>query len=67
VRLYFRVDDIEAAAAQRPRPRRAVFGQPDYESGGTRNVVDDQGLRFDLFPPQARLLEVRLRALCTER
>src|SRR4029077_8678414 len=49
VRLYFRVDDIEAAAARVRDLGGQVLSIGDYESGGNAECVDDQGLRFDLF------------------
>jgi uncharacterized glyoxalase superfamily protein PhnB len=52
-RLYFRVDDI-SAAAQRVRDLGGlVLAISDSESGGNAECVDDQGLRFDLFRPKA--------------
>jgi uncharacterized glyoxalase superfamily protein PhnB len=52
VMIYFRVDDI-AAAAQRVRDLGGeVLEVTDYESGGNAECVDDQGLRFDLFRPR---------------
>jgi uncharacterized glyoxalase superfamily protein PhnB len=53
VRLYFRVDDIEAAAARVRELGGQVLSVADYESGGNAECVDDQGLRFDLFRPKA--------------
>jgi len=52
VRLYFRVDDIEAAAALVRDLGGQVLSVTDYESGGNAECVDDQGLRFDLFRPK---------------
>jgi uncharacterized glyoxalase superfamily protein PhnB len=52
VRLYFRVDDIEAAAAKVRELGGQVLAVTDYESGGNAECVDDQGLRFDLFRPR---------------
>jgi len=52
VRLYFRVDDIEAAAAKVRELGGQVLSVADYESGGNAECVDDQGLRFDLFRPR---------------
>jgi uncharacterized glyoxalase superfamily protein PhnB len=52
VRLYFRVDDIEAAAARVRELGGQVLSLADYESGGNAECVDDQGLRFDLFRPK---------------
>jgi uncharacterized glyoxalase superfamily protein PhnB len=52
VRLYFRVDDIEAAAARVRELGGDVLAVTDYDSGGNAECVDDQGLRFDLFRPK---------------
>ena len=52
VRLYFRVDDIEAAAVRVRELGGQVLSVTDYESGGNAECVDDQGLRFDLFRPR---------------
>jgi predicted enzyme related to lactoylglutathione lyase len=52
VRLYFRVDDIEAAAARVRDLGGQVLSVTDYDSGGNAECVDDQGLRFDLFRPK---------------
>src|SRR2546430_11851282 len=52
VRLYFRVDDIETAAARVRELGGDVLSIDDYESGGNAECVDDQGLRFDLFRPK---------------
>jgi uncharacterized glyoxalase superfamily protein PhnB len=52
-RMYYRVDDIEAAAARVRAAGGAVLSLTDYESGGNAECVDDQGLRFDLFRPRA--------------
>ena len=52
VRLYFRVDDIEAAAARVRELGGQVLSVADYDSGGNAECVDDQGLRFDLFRPR---------------
>jgi len=52
VRLYFRVDDIEAAAEKVRELGGQVLSVADYESGGNAECVDDQGLRFDLFRPR---------------
>jgi uncharacterized glyoxalase superfamily protein PhnB len=52
VRLYFRVDDIESAAARVRDLGGQVLSVTDYESGGNAECVDDQGLRFDLFRPK---------------
>ena len=53
VRLYFRVDDIEAAAARVRDLGGEVLSVDEYESGGNAECRDDQGLRFDLFRPRA--------------
>jgi predicted enzyme related to lactoylglutathione lyase len=52
VRLYFRVDDIEIAAARVRDLGGQVLSVGDYESGGNAECVDDQGLRFDLIRPK---------------
>jgi uncharacterized glyoxalase superfamily protein PhnB len=52
VRLYFRVDDIEAAAARVRELGGEVLSIVDDDSGGNAECVDDQGLRFDLFRPR---------------
>ena len=52
VRLYFRVDDIEAAAGRVTELGGEVLSITQYESGGNAECVDDQGLRFDLFRPR---------------
>ena len=52
VRLFFRVDDIEAAAAKVRELGGQVLSVTDYESGGNAECIDDQGLRFDLFRPR---------------
>jgi uncharacterized glyoxalase superfamily protein PhnB/predicted enzyme related to lactoylglutathione lyase len=51
-RLYFRVDDIEAAAAKVRELGGEVLSVQDYASGGNAECRDDQGLRFDLFRPR---------------
>ena len=43
--LYFRVDDVEAAAARVRDLGGEVLSVGDYESGGNAECVDDQGLR----------------------
>jgi uncharacterized glyoxalase superfamily protein PhnB len=53
MRLYFRVDDIEAAAARVRELGGEVLTLNNYDSGGNAECVDDQGLRFDLFRPRA--------------
>ncbi len=50
--LYFRVDDIEAAAAKVRELGGEVLSVQDYPSGGNAECRDDQGLRFDLFRPR---------------
>jgi uncharacterized glyoxalase superfamily protein PhnB len=52
VRLYFRVDDIEAAADRVRELGGQVLVITEYESGGNAECIDDQGLRFDLFRPR---------------
>jgi len=53
VRLYFRVDDIDAIAARVRELGGEVLSVTNYDSGGNAECVDDQGLRFDLFRPRA--------------
>jgi uncharacterized glyoxalase superfamily protein PhnB len=53
VRLFFRVDDIEAAVARVRELGGEVLAVDEYESGGSAQCRDDQGLRFDLFRPRA--------------
>ncbi|MBK5222056.1 MAG: VOC family protein [Acidimicrobiia bacterium] len=50
--LYFRVDDIEAAAEKVRELGGQVLAVTDYASGGNAECRDDQGLRFDLFRPR---------------
>jgi len=50
--LYFRVDDIETAAAKVRELGGEVLSVQDYPSGGNAECRDDQGLRFDLFRPR---------------
>ena len=45
-------DDIESAAARVRELGGQVLSVTDYESGGTAECIDDQGLRFDLFRPR---------------
>jgi len=52
VRLFFRVDDIEAAAARVRELGGEVLSVTQHASGGNAECVDDQGLRFDLFRPR---------------
>ena len=52
-RVYFRVDDIEAAAARVREAGGEVLSTTNYDSGGNAECRDDQGLRFDLFRPRA--------------
>jgi uncharacterized glyoxalase superfamily protein PhnB len=52
VRLYFRVQDIEATAARVRELGGQVLSITQYESGGNAECIDDQGLRFDLFRPR---------------
>jgi uncharacterized glyoxalase superfamily protein PhnB/predicted enzyme related to lactoylglutathione lyase len=51
-RLYFRVDDIETAAAKVRELGGEVLSVQNYPSGGNAECRDDQGLRFDLFRPR---------------
>lgn len=53
VRLFFRVDDIEATAARVRELGGEVLTMTNYDAGGNAECVDDQGLRFDLFRPRA--------------
>ena len=52
VKIFFRVDDIEAAAARVRELGGQVLSVASYESGGNAECVDDQGLRFDLYRPR---------------
>jgi uncharacterized glyoxalase superfamily protein PhnB/catechol 2,3-dioxygenase-like lactoylglutathione lyase family enzyme len=52
-RLYFRVDDIEAAVARIREAGGEVLSTAIHDSGGNAECRDDQGLRFDLFRPRA--------------
>jgi uncharacterized glyoxalase superfamily protein PhnB len=52
-RVYFRVDDIETAAARVREAGGEVISVANYDSGGSSQCRDDQGLRFDLFRPRA--------------
>jgi predicted enzyme related to lactoylglutathione lyase len=52
-RIYFRVDDIEAVADRVRAAGGRVLSTAVYDSGGSAECVDDQGLRFDLFRPRA--------------
>jgi predicted enzyme related to lactoylglutathione lyase len=52
VRLYFRVEDIEATAARVRELGGQVLAINQYDSGGNAECVDDQGMRFDLFRPR---------------
>jgi uncharacterized glyoxalase superfamily protein PhnB len=51
VTLYFRVDDIQAAAARVRELGGEVLEINDYPSGGNAVCRDDQGLQFELFEP----------------
>jgi len=53
VKVYFRVYDIEAAAARVRELGGQVLSVNDHPSGGNAECVDDKGLRFDLFRPRA--------------
>jgi uncharacterized glyoxalase superfamily protein PhnB len=53
VKVYFRVDDIEAVAARVRELGGQVLSIATHASGGNAECVDDQGLRFDLFRPRA--------------
>jgi predicted enzyme related to lactoylglutathione lyase len=52
VKIFFRVDDIEAVAARVRELGGEVLSVNTYESGGNAECVDDQGLRFDLYRPR---------------
>ncbi len=52
-RLYFRVDDIEAAVDRIREAGGEVMSTAIHDSGGNAQCRDDQGLRFDLFRPRA--------------
>lgn len=52
-RVYFRVDDIEAAAERVREAGGEVISTANYDSGGNAECLDDQGLRFSLFRPRA--------------
>jgi uncharacterized glyoxalase superfamily protein PhnB len=51
-RIYFRVDDIEATAQRVRAAGGEVLSIDQYESGGSAQCRDDQGLRFELFRPR---------------
>ena len=53
VRIFFRVDDIQAVADRVRELGGEVLSVTDYDSGGNAECVDDQGVRFDLFRPRA--------------
>jgi uncharacterized glyoxalase superfamily protein PhnB len=53
VKVFFRVDDIEAAAARVRELGGQVLSIATHPSGGNAECVDDQGLRFDLYRPRA--------------
>lgn len=50
--VYFRVDDIDAAAARVRELGGQVLSVEDYDSGANASCVDDQGFRFELFRPR---------------
>jgi uncharacterized glyoxalase superfamily protein PhnB len=52
VRVYFRVDDIDATAQRVRDLGGEVLSVAQHDSGGNAECVDDQGLRFDLFRPR---------------
>lgn len=52
VRLYFRVDDLDAAVARVRALGGEVLSVAHYPSGGNAECRDDQGVRFDLFRPR---------------
>jgi predicted enzyme related to lactoylglutathione lyase len=51
VTLYFKVADIQAAAARVRALGGEVVEINDYPSGGNAVCRDDQGLQFELFQP----------------
>ena len=53
MKVYFRVDDIEAVAARVRELGGQVLSIATHASGGNAECVDDQGLHFDLFRPRA--------------
>jgi uncharacterized glyoxalase superfamily protein PhnB len=52
VMIYFRVDDTETTVQRVRDLGGEVLSTANYESGGSAECVDDQGLRFDLFRPR---------------
>ena len=52
MKLYFRVDDIEAVAQRVRDLGGQVLEVNEYDSGGSAECVDDQGLEFNLFRPK---------------
>ena len=53
MRVFFRVDDIEAVAERIRELGGEVLSVSNYDSGGNAECRDDQGLPFDLFRPRA--------------
>jgi predicted enzyme related to lactoylglutathione lyase len=51
VTLYFRVTDVQTAAARVRELGGRVLDVTEYPSGGNAVCEDDQGLRFELFQP----------------
>jgi uncharacterized glyoxalase superfamily protein PhnB len=51
VTLYFRVTDVQSAAARVRELGGRVLDVTEYASGGNAVCEDDQGLRFELFQP----------------
>jgi uncharacterized glyoxalase superfamily protein PhnB len=51
ITLYFRVDDLQEAAARVRELGGEVLEINDYPSGGNAVCRDDQGLQFELFKP----------------
>jgi predicted enzyme related to lactoylglutathione lyase len=51
--IYFRVDDVEAAADRVRAAGGEVLSIGGSEAGGNAECVDDQGLRFVLFRPRS--------------
>jgi uncharacterized glyoxalase superfamily protein PhnB len=49
--LYFRVDDLQAAAARVRELGGEVLALAEYESGGNATCRDPQGLPFELWKP----------------
>jgi uncharacterized glyoxalase superfamily protein PhnB len=52
IQIYFRVDDIETTVARVRELGGQVVSVNQYESGGSAECVDDQGIHFHLFRPR---------------